>query len=407
MIYGKTAKVYMNGSNMKRYKPLGYNVSYGEYADIKVEDLSDSSTVNVLFKCDYCGNIFEREWGIYIRDKKKCPVQKDACKECFPKKLEESMVLRYGVKNSMNLESTKEKIKNTNIERYGVENARQNEAVKEKFKNTCLERYGTTSPLKNEQIKQKFINTNIEKYGGKSPMCDKDVREKAESTNLEKYGVKNCLQNEEIKAKVEETNLRLYGSRKIGQSKYCIDKRAKTNLERYGCVCTLQVPEVKERAQKTLEEKYGVTNCMQSEEIRTRALQTRIDNYGVNGGLVSSQQIYLWNLYGGEINYPFHGYLADIMFTEDSIIIEYSGSGHDIRVKYGQVTEQEFTNSEEVRRNVFLQNGYKEFEIISKTDNLPSDDFLLRLKNRAFDILQNTSNVYYGYNIDTNEEFYK
>lgn len=407
MIYGKTAKVYMNGFNMKRYKALGYNVSYGEYADIRVEDLSDFSTVNVLFKCDYCGHVFEREWGIYIRDKKKCPVQRDACKECFPKKLEESMILRYGVKNSMNLESTKEKVKNTNLERYGVENTRQNETVKEKFKNTCLERYGTTSPLKNEQIKQRFINTNIERYGGKSPMCDKDVREKAENTNLEKYGAKNCMLNEQVKMKAEETILQKYGSRKIGETDYCKQKKKETNLKRYGCVCTLQASEVKEKAQKTIKEKYGVTNCMQNEEIRTRALQTRVANYGVNGGLVSSQQIYLWNLYGGEINYPFHGYLADIMFVEDNIIIEYSGSGHDIRVKYGQVTKQEFIDNEEIRRNVFLQNGYKEFEIISKTDNLPSDDFLLLLKNKAFDILQNTNNVYYGYNIDTNEEFYK
>ena len=407
MIFNKTVKIYMNAYNTKRYKSLGYDVSYGEYADIKPEDIPDCSRVKVLFKCDYCGNIFEREWGIYIKNKKKCPVQKDACKECFPKKLEESMLLQHGVKNCMHLDTTKEKLKETNIEKYGVANCFQNKTIKEKAEKTMMERYGVKRALQNDDIKKKFMQTNTERYGGASPMCDEEVRKKSEETNLKKYGVKNCMQNEEVRAKMEETNLKLYGARKIGRSEYCINKRAETNMKKYGCVCTLQLPDIKEKVRKTLEEKYGVSNCMQNEEIRTRALQTRIDNYGINGGLVSSQQIYLWELYGGEINYPFHGYLADIMFADDGVIIEYSGSGHDIRVKYGQVTEEEFKNNEETRRNVFLQNGYKEFEIISKTDSLPNDDFLINLKHKAFYILHNTDYTYYGYNLDTKEEIYK
>lgn len=315
MIYSKTAKVYINGFNMKRYKALGYNVSYGEYADIRVEDLSDSSTVNVLFKCDYCGRVFEREWGIYIRDKKKCPVQRDACKECFPKKLEESMVLRYGVKNSMNLESTKEKVKNTNIERYGVENARQNENVKEKFKNTCLERYGTTSPLKNEQIKQRFINTNIERYGGKSPLCDESVRRKS--------------------------------------------------------------------------------------------LETMQNNIGPNKYMMSAQQKHFWDIYNGCVNTPVGKYCADILFEEEKIDFEYSGGGHDLKVKLGCITKEEFTKKEEDRRLYFLNRGYKEFEIISSNDVLPDDEFLIQLKGKAFNILLNSNTVYYGYNLNTGEEIYK
>lgn len=85
MIYSKTAKVYINGFNMKRYKALGYNVSYGEYADIRVEDLSDSSTVNVLFKCDYCGRVFEREWVFILETKRNAQFKEMLVKNVFLK----------------------------------------------------------------------------------------------------------------------------------------------------------------------------------------------------------------------------------------------------------------------------------------------------------------------------------
>ena len=35
-----------------------------------------------------------------------------------------------------------------------------------------------------------------------------------------------------------------------------------------------------------------------------------------------------------------------------------------------------------------LENGRKEFEIISKTDELPNDEYLINIKNIAFDKLK-------------------
>lgn len=125
------------------------------------------------------------------------------------------------------------------------------------------------------------------------------------------------------------------------------------------------------------------------------------------GAMTSSEQIYLWKLYGGEINAPMFGYLADILFEDEHIYIEYSGSGHNIRVTYNKITQEEFDKHEELRRKVFLDNGYKEFEIISKTDKLPNDDYLYKIKNEAFTKLKESNCVYYGINIDTGEKFYK
>ena len=62
---------------------------------------------------------------------------------------------------------------------------------------------------------------------------------------------------------------------------------------------------------------------------------------------------------------------------------------------------------EEERRIYFLSRGYKEFEIISSNDILPDDDFLVKLKEKAFDILLNSDIVYYGYNLNTDNEIYK
>ena len=54
----------------------------------------------------------------------------------LPKKLEESMLLQHGVKNCMQLDTTKEKLKETNIEKYGVANCFQNKTIKEKAEKT-------------------------------------------------------------------------------------------------------------------------------------------------------------------------------------------------------------------------------------------------------------------------------
>ena len=406
MLLTKTVLVYGNGMNIKRYSSLGYNIIPKEYNEVSIDDVSDNYGGNVELECDYCHCVFTRKYSIYIKDKKHSVVNKDSCKNCSSKKREETTLTLYGVKNCMEVESIKQKLRQTNLERYGCENPFQNESVKEKSKQTMLEKYGVERALQNNELKSKFIATNRAKYGGNSPLCDSNVKSKAVATTVEKYGVTNCMQNPEVRAKAEATILQKYGSSKIGETEYAIQKRRETNLNRYGVVCTLQNPETSDKAKETLLKKYGVENCMQSPEIRAKALESRA-KHDVNGVMCSSQQEYLCSLYGGNLNTPLFGYLADITFNDSNIYIEYSGSGHNIRVLYGKMTQEEFDKHEEIRRSVFLQNGYKEFEIISKTDKLPDDEFLVRLKDKAFDILTNTDFIYFGYNIDTNKEFYK
>lgn len=221
--------------------------------------------------------------------------------------------------------------------------------------------YGVSNIMELDDIKEKVANTNLSKYGSKAPAGNQEVRDKIAKTNLERYGTIAPSQNKDI-----------------------LDKIIKTNIERYGGRCCMCSPEIKEKASNTLRESQilGSIPC-------------------------SKQQSYIHKLYGGVLNYPIAGYYPDIMFENDKIYFEYSGGGHDLRVRQNRVSEEEFEQYEETRRRVLLEHGYKEFEIISKKDKLPSDDFLISLKQKAFDILKNSNYNYYGYNIDTDEEFYK
>lgn len=247
------------------------------------------------------------------------------------------------------------------MSKYGKEYVSQLDSVQEVKKKNNIAKYGCACPLQNEEIKQKSLETMQTRYGCDHPMHSEEIKNRVKNTCLEKYGVENPLLKEEIMQKAKTTTL----------------------------------------------ERYGTEHPMQNEEIRNRALKTRDERYGINGAMTSSEQIYLWKLYGGEINVPIFGYLADILFESEHIYVEYSGSGHNIRVTYGKMSQEEFDKHEETRREIFAKNGYKEFEIISKKDKLPDDNILLSLKEKAFNLLKKSNCDYYGYNIDTNEEFYR
>jgi len=59
-------------------------------------------------------------------------------------------------------------------------------------------------------------------------------------------------------------------------------------------------------------------------------------------GVSSYPQRYICNLLNGELNYPIGNLSLDIALLDNKIYIEYDGSGHDLRVVRGQLTEKEF-----------------------------------------------------------------
>ena len=101
----------------------------------------------------------------------------------------------------------------------------------------------------------------------------------------------------------------------------------------------------------------------------------------------SLQQKYLNEVLGGELNYPIGSATLDVAFLESKIYLEYDGSGHNLSVRLGHVSEESFQEKEKRRNYKMWKSGWKSIRVISSTDKLPSDDVLLSMKAFAFNVL--------------------
>lgn len=96
-----------------------------------------------------------------------------------------------------------------------------------------------------------------------------------------------------------------------------------------------------------------------------------------HGIAASRPQRYISELLGGKLNVKLGKFYPDI--TLDNIVIEYDGSGHDLSVKFGAITTDQFLKKEKIREEFLIKNGYKVIRIISEKDLLPSDTRLLEI----------------------------
>jgi hypothetical protein len=131
--------------------------------------------------------------------------------------------------------------------------------------------------------------------------------------------------------------------------------------------------------------RYGVENQFQRQEVIEKTMFIKSKN---NSIACSNQQTYLSNLFGGIVNYvddSTKGYAIDIAFPDNKIAIEYSGSGHNLQVKLGNITDSEFNYKEIQRYNILKRNGWKQIHIKSPYDYLPSDGVLLDEYNKALE----------------------
>ena len=344
-ILTKEVEVKVNGFTAGYYETLGYKIpmkkaSKSTYKRHKKEFVYDTSkTITVKVKD------LPKNSDTYV------DVLCDMCKE-------KSMSVRYADYNKA-MESTGSyvckdcsyiKKEQTNIARYGDFYVKTEEFKKKRLE-TCLSKFGVESPLQNKEIMNKVRSTNLERYGCASPSQVPEFKEKAKFTILEHFGVNCASKSEKVKEKIRMTN-----------------------LQRYGVPYTQQSPEVRAKANETL--------CKNGNQ------------------KTSKQQLYLYSLYGGELNYPISYYAVDICFPEEKIYLEYSGGGHDLRVTLGRLTQEEFDKREIIRNNILKKEGYKKIEIVSKKDHLPSDQVLFQMLLDAKHYFQTTSHSWVTYDID-------
>ena len=126
-------------------------------------------------------------------------------------------------------------------------------------------------------------------------------------------------------------------------------------------------------------------------------------NYVKNNFNASLQQIYLHKLFGGELNYPIGSACLDIAFIEDKIYLEYDGSGHDLSVKLGTITQNEFNEKEKRRKYALYRRGWKEIRIKSRRDYFPQDGVLLSMYQFALETLKNSKYIIFDIDNETVE----
>ena len=422
MLLTKEVEVVPHGRSVKYYREKGYNVKSGVPLIVKVEDLSPCSTVLVETSCDYCGKLRQPVKFVNYNKQTKGGMLKCCCSECAPLKQAELMMEKYGYKSPLQVPEIKEKFIKTNQERYGANSPAGNKDVREKQKKTLLKKYGVDSPLLSQEIQNKIKQTNLQRYGVENPLLNDEIRAKAKQTVIDRYGVENVLFNDDIRAKrdvvlmekfgtlyplqneecyekLKQTNMKRYGVENVSQNTDIRRKIEETCLDRYGFRCSLQNDAVKEKAIATNINKYGVESILMLPEFHKHSREVDMERYGVHHHLqnpdilakqketfykngtcpTSVQQIYICDLYNGDMNYSVEYYNADIYLSDDNLLIEYDGGGHDLCVKLGRLTADEFKRKEIIRSSVIKRAGYNQMRIISTKDLLPPDDILLQM----------------------------
>lgn len=240
------------------------------------------------------------------------------------------------------------------------------------------ELYGYSSTWQLENTKQTIKQSFLDKYGVDNNFKSPEVQEKRKQTFIKKYGVDHPLKSEIVKNKCK-----------------------KTNLQRYGVEYGLANEDIKNKKKQTFINKYGVDNPFKNKEIMKKANINRLKSLYKNGnGICSKQQKHLYDLLGGELNYPIDNYLLDIVFLNEMIYIEYNGGGHNIPVKLGQISEKQFEHKEIVRYNYLKNKNWKLIRIVCSNDKLLEDNLIINLINECKDYLLNSNHSWIELNID-------
>lgn len=225
---------------------------------------------------------------------------------------------------------------------------------------------------------------------------------KAESNKLV-YGEEYIINIKEKREKMNKTILEKYGVKNISQLDTIKEKKKETCRKNFGCDYPMQSKEVRDKSKDTLLKEYGVTHISKVKEIHDKAVvKCRNTLYENSSAPASKAQRHICNLFNGILNYPIFKYSLDVLI-DNNVYIEYDGSGHDICVREGQISIEEFKNKEKDRFDFLKKNGFKMIKFINKSDKLPDDYTLILLKNMCLEFLEFSNEYYIIVNLDNGE----
>ena len=152
MIINHTIEIKLNSRNIKHYISMGYilpDKPHGKKIIVDINHISNSSSVKVNAKCDYCGTIKEISYCQYRIITSK--FDKFSCSnKCSNIKRKDTQIKRYGVDNYTKTDEYKNRVSKTNLEKYGVINVFQSEIIKDKIKKTNTLKYGVDNISKSK-----------------------------------------------------------------------------------------------------------------------------------------------------------------------------------------------------------------------------------------------------------------
>lgn len=179
-------------------------------------------------------------------------------------------------------------------------------------------------------------------------------------------------------------------------------KIKQSNIKSYGKTNVMQLKKFKDRQRDTCYKNYGVYFPYQNQNILTKALRkAKKTMYKNNSAPCSRQQSYIHNIAGGELNYPIGTLNLDIAFPQDKIYIEYDGGGHDLQIKFGNLTQKQHRLKEMKREYLLASKGWKLIRIVSNKDLLPSKEKIIEIINLSKRHLKNHSWI--EFNIDQSQ----
>jgi hypothetical protein len=116
MLLTKEVEVGWCSTNRKHYEDLGYEYKWHGKFIVPIEHLTENSHIEVDVLCDYCleeevETIFSKRWQSYNRTKNDSIIQKDCCRKCWSKKLEETLFVKYEETNASYIPDFVDKIK--------------------------------------------------------------------------------------------------------------------------------------------------------------------------------------------------------------------------------------------------------------------------------------------------------
>lgn len=275
---------------------------------------------------------------------------------------------------------------------------KNNKSNKKYYKNSIIKETDNSLVLdvsKMPKKSSKKIDVECDYCGNIVNVSIDDYTRVMDRNTSDKYACKKCK-----KHKIKEKMISKYGVENCSQLDSVKKKKIDTTMKNYGCEYPMQSKEVLLKSRNSMRETYGVEHNFHRKEVLEKVAFANSHQKFNNGTAPSSKaQRYISKLLNGTLNFPIERYNIDILL-DDNIYIEYNGSGHNMNVKMGKITESEFIKKETIRYHTLKKLGYKAIIIDNYSDKLPNDDVIIDVISGLCEFLKISDSNWVKINFD-------